>query len=138
MNIKMKSLTVSWLSLKTKVEPRLRGSRVMSGNWQRLHRVRGVSGGSPENHWVPWLIHKAKTEEPKTEMQQLQTVLTDEVHRSDRCATTHSGDFKAEDTRRDRKACVEAKQVAVAGHPSDGAMTKICDFALEGHVSLIS
>jgi hypothetical protein len=26
----------------------------------------GFSGGSPENHWVPWLIHKAKTEEPKT------------------------------------------------------------------------
>jgi hypothetical protein len=26
----------------------------------------------------------------------------------------------------------------VAGHPSDGAMTKISDFALEGHVSLIS
>jgi hypothetical protein len=35
-------------------------------------------------------------------------------------------------------ACVEAKQVAVAGHPFDGAMTKIFDFALEGHVSLIS
>jgi hypothetical protein len=29
-----------------------------------------VCGGSPENHWVPWLIHKAKTEEPKTEVQQ--------------------------------------------------------------------
>jgi hypothetical protein len=29
MNSKMKSWTVSWLSLKTKVEPRLRGSRVM-------------------------------------------------------------------------------------------------------------
>jgi hypothetical protein len=40
-------------------------------------------------------------------------------HRSDRCATTQSGDFEA-DTRRDRMACVEAKQVAVAGHPSDG------------------
>jgi hypothetical protein len=26
----------------------------------------------------------------------------------------------------------------VAGHPSDGAMTKISEFALEGHVSLIS
>jgi hypothetical protein len=62
MNSKMKSWTVSWLSLKTKVELGLRGSRVMSG--------------SPENHWVPWLIHKAKTEEPKTEMQQLQTGLT--------------------------------------------------------------
>jgi hypothetical protein len=63
--------------------------------------------------------------------------LTGEEHQSDRCATTQSGAFKAEDTRRDRKACVDAKQVAVAGHPSDGAMTKISDFALEGHVSLI-
>jgi hypothetical protein len=48
----------------------------MSGDWRSLHRVHRVSGGSPENHWVPWLIHKAKTEEPKTEMQQLQTGLT--------------------------------------------------------------
>jgi hypothetical protein len=32
MNSKMKSWTVSWLSLKTKVEPGLRGSRVMSGD----------------------------------------------------------------------------------------------------------
>jgi hypothetical protein len=84
------------------------------------------------------LIHKAKTEEPKTEMQQLQTGLTGEEHRSDRCAPTQSGDFESKDTSRHRKACVEAKKVAVAGHPSDGAMTKISDFALEGHVSLIS
>jgi hypothetical protein len=41
MNSKMNSWTVSWLSLKTKVEPGLRGSRVMSGDWRRLHRVRG-------------------------------------------------------------------------------------------------
>jgi hypothetical protein len=51
---------------------------------------------------------------------------------------TQSGDFEVEDTRRDRKACFEAKQVAVVGHPSDGAMAKISNFALEGHVSLIS
>jgi hypothetical protein len=68
-NNKMKSRTVSWLSHKTKVEPGLCGSRVMSGDWRRLHRVRGVSGGSPENHRVPWLIHKSKIEEPKTEVQ---------------------------------------------------------------------
>jgi hypothetical protein len=49
-NGKMKSWTVSWLSLKTKVEPGLRGSRVMSGDWWMLHRVCGVSSGSPENH----------------------------------------------------------------------------------------
>jgi hypothetical protein len=47
---KMKSWTVSWLNLKTKVESGLRGIRVMSGDWQRLHRVRRVSSGSPENH----------------------------------------------------------------------------------------
>jgi hypothetical protein len=40
MNGKMKSWTVSCLSLKTKVEPGVRGSRVMSGDWRRLHRVR--------------------------------------------------------------------------------------------------
>jgi hypothetical protein len=108
-NSKMKSWTTSWLSLKTKVEPGLRGSRVMSGDWRRLHRVHGVSGGSPEIHWVTWLIHKAKTEEPKTEVQQHQTGLTSG---SDRCATTQSGDSEVEDTHRDRKACVEAKEVS--------------------------
>jgi hypothetical protein len=83
------------------------------------------------------LIHKAKTEEPKTVLQQLQTGLTGEEHRSDRCATTQSGDFEAEDTYQDRKACVEAKQVAVAGHPSDGENLKTSKTALEGLVSLV-
>jgi hypothetical protein len=70
------------------------------------------------------LIHKAKTEEPKTVLQQCQTGLTSEEHWSDRCATTLSGIFEAEDTRRDHMACVEAKQGAVAGHPSDGENLK--------------
>jgi hypothetical protein len=39
------------------------------------------------------------------------TGLTGEEHRSDRCATTQSRDFEVVDTRRDRKACIEAKQV---------------------------
>jgi hypothetical protein len=56
----------------------------MSYDWRRLHRVRGVSSGSPEKHWVPWLIHKAKTEEPKTEVQQHRTDLTGGSERSDR------------------------------------------------------
>jgi hypothetical protein len=51
---------------------------------------------------------------------------------------TQSGIFETEDARQDREACVEAKQVAVAGRPSDGVMTKISDFSLEGNVSLIS
>jgi hypothetical protein len=36
-NSKMKSWAVSSLSLKTKLEPGLRGSQVMSGDWRRLH-----------------------------------------------------------------------------------------------------
>jgi hypothetical protein len=58
-----KSWTVSWLSLKTKVELGLRGSRVMSGDWRRLHRVRGVCSGSPENYWVTQLSHKTEAED---------------------------------------------------------------------------
>jgi hypothetical protein len=83
------------------------------------------------------LIHKAKTEEPKMVLQQCQTGLTGEEHQSDRCATTQSGIFEAEDTRRDSKACVEAQQVAVAGHPSDGESLKISKTALEGLVSVV-
>jgi hypothetical protein len=65
------------------------------------------------------------------------TGLTGEEHRSDRCATSQSGIFEAKDTRRDRMACVEAKQVAVAGHSSDGENLKTSKTALEGLVSLV-
>jgi hypothetical protein len=65
------------------------------------------------------------------------TSLTGEEHRSDRCVTTQSGIFEAEYTRRDRKACVEAKQVAVVGYPSDGESFKSSKTALEGLVSLV-
>jgi hypothetical protein len=50
MNSKMKSWTVSWLSLKTKVEPGLRGSRVMSG----------VGGGYTEFAGFP-VVHQKTT-----------------------------------------------------------------------------
>jgi hypothetical protein len=62
-NAKMKSRTVSWLNHRTKVEPGLHGSQVMSGDWRRLYQVRGVCGGSPENHRVTRLSHKAEAED---------------------------------------------------------------------------
>jgi hypothetical protein len=62
-NGKMKSRTVSWLSHKTKVVPGLRGSQVMSVDWRMLHQVRGVCGGSPENHRVTRLSHRAEAED---------------------------------------------------------------------------
>jgi hypothetical protein len=83
------------------------------------------------------LIHIAKTGEPKMVLQQHQTGLTGGSNRSDRCAMTQSGVLEAEDTCRDRKACVEAKQVAAAGHPSDGENLKTSKTALEGLVSLV-
>jgi hypothetical protein len=67
----------------------------------------------------------------------IHTAKTGEEHRSDRCATMQSRIFKAEDTRRDRKACVEAKKVAVVGHPSDGENLKTSKTSLEGLVSLV-
>jgi hypothetical protein len=82
------------------------------------------------------LIHKAKTEEPKIVLQQLQTGLIG-GYRSDRCATTQSGIFEVEDTCRDRMACVEAKQGAVAGHPPDKENLKTSKNALKGLVSLV-
>jgi hypothetical protein len=60
-----------------------------------------------------------------------------EEHRSDRCATMQFRIFETEDTRRDRKACVEAKQVVVAGHPSNGESLKTSKTTLEGLVSLV-
>jgi hypothetical protein len=60
--------------------------------------------------------------------------LTGEEHR---CVTMQTGIFEAEDTRRDRKACVEAKQCAVVGHPSDGENLKTSKTDLEGLVSLV-
>jgi hypothetical protein len=35
----------------------------MNGDWRRLHQVRGVCGGSPENHRVTRLSHKAEAED---------------------------------------------------------------------------
>jgi hypothetical protein len=58
-----KSWTVSWLSLKIKVEPGLRGSRVMNGDSWRLHRVRGVCSGLPKNQWVTRLSHKTEAKD---------------------------------------------------------------------------
>jgi hypothetical protein len=62
-NSKMKRWTVSWLSHKTKVGSGLRGSQVLSGDWRRLHQVRGVCGGSPKNHRVNRLSHKVEVED---------------------------------------------------------------------------
>jgi hypothetical protein len=66
------------------------------------------------------------------------TGLTGEEHRSNWCAMTQFGDFEAEDTRGIARLASRLSKFAVARHPSDGAMTKTSEFALKGHVSLLS
>jgi hypothetical protein len=128
-NGKMKLKTVSWLSNKTKIEPGLRGSQVMSGDWRMLHQVRGVCGGSPENHRVTRLSHKAEAEDRAWLSGQ---------NRPDRFGVAGRRKLRGEDTRQDRKACVEATRSAVAGHPSDGATKTNSQSALGGCVSQFS
>jgi hypothetical protein len=77
------------------------------------------------------LIHKAKTEEPKTEVQQLQTGLTS-VRR--RISETSKRRTRVKIAR----LASRLSKFVVTWLPSDGAMTKISKFALEGHVSLVS
>jgi hypothetical protein len=48
----------------------------MSGDWRRLHQFRGVCGGSPENHRVTRLSHKAEAKD--------RACLTSLENRSDR------------------------------------------------------
>jgi hypothetical protein len=102
----------------------------MSGDWRRLHRVCGVSSRSPENHWVPWLIHKAKTEELKAELEQHWTGLTDGRLRSPKSLKWRTCIGIA-------RLASRLSKFAVVGHLSDGAKTKTSKFTLEGHVSLV-
>jgi hypothetical protein len=100
----------------------------MSGDWRRLHRVRGVSGGSPENHWVPWLIHKDKTKELKTKVQQLQTSLTDLTG-----VQRHSPETSKQRTHIGiARLASRLSKFAVTGHPSDGVKTRFLNSPLRG------
>jgi hypothetical protein len=88
----------------------------MSGIGVDLHRVLEVCGGSPQNR-------RGSLVDPESQDRRLSG------RRRDSGA---SRDFEAEDTRRDRKACFEAKRVAVARHASDGATTRIPKVPFEG------
>jgi hypothetical protein len=72
------------------VEPQNQGRA--GTTWEPSHewRLAEATSSSRGFQWftrkplVPWLIHKAKTEEPETVLQQLQTGLTGGPDRSDR------------------------------------------------------
>jgi hypothetical protein len=88
----------------------------VQGSGSRPESARGVCGGSPQNR-LSNLVG------PQNQDERLGERIWDPgAPRS----------FEAEDTRRDRKACIEAKRGAVAGHPSDGATMRIPKVPLRG------
>jgi hypothetical protein len=124
MNSKMKSWTVSWLSLKTKVEP--------SHEWR-------LADATPSSRGFQWFTRKplGSLVDPQSQDRRTEDGAAAAPDRSDQCATTQSRIFEAEDTHRDRMACVEAKQGAVTGHPFDEENLKTSKITLEGLVSLV-
>jgi hypothetical protein len=98
---------------------RSRRSEPVQGSGSQQKSACGVSGGSPQNR-------SGYLDEPQNQDRRLGGWRQDPgMPRS----------FKAEDTRQDRKACVEATRRAVAGHPSDGATQTYSQSALGGRVS---
>jgi hypothetical protein len=94
----------------------------MSKDWRRLHRVRGVSGGLPKNHQVPWLIYKAKTEDRRRRVSSigpvLQVGLTNVRRRSPETSKRRTSVGIA-------RLSSRLSKFADVGHPSDGAKIMI-------------
>jgi hypothetical protein len=130
-----KSWTISWLGLKIKVEPGQCGSRVMSGDWRRLHRVRGVCSGSPENHWVTRLSHKTEVEDSMRRSGH--PGRSAQEGRLDRPGRSRQEASKRRTRVTIARLASRLSKVAVARHPSDGENLKTSKFSLEGHVSLV-
>jgi hypothetical protein len=118
------------------VEPQNQGRA--GTTWEPSHEWL-LAEATPSSRGFQWFTRKplGSLVDPQSQDRKTEDGDAAPPDRSDRCATTQSGDFEAEDTRRDRKTCVEAKQGAVAGHPSDGENLKTSKTTLEGLVSLV-
>jgi hypothetical protein len=113
----MESWTVSWLSLEIRDYVGAESWVAIGGGYTEFagfsvvhQKTTGFLGWSTQPRPKNWR-RRCSSIRP---VLPVDTGLTGEEHRSDQCAMTQSGDFEAGDTRRDRKACVEAKQVC--GH----------------------
>jgi hypothetical protein len=117
------------------VEPQNQGQA--GTTWKPSHEWR-LAEATQSSRGFQWFTRKplGSSVDPQSQDRRTKDSATAVPDRSDRSATTQSGIFEAEDTRQDRKACVEAKQVAVAGHPSDGESLKTSKTALVGLISL--
>jgi hypothetical protein len=116
------------------VEPQNQGR--VGTTWEPSHEWR-LAEATPSSRGFQWFTRKplGSLVDPQSQDRRTEdgaVAAPDRSDRSDRCATMQSGTFKAEDTRQDRMACVEAKQSAVVGHPSDGENLKTSKTVLEG------
>jgi hypothetical protein len=118
------------------VEPQNQGRA--GTTWEPSHEWR-LAEATSSSRGFRWFTRKPLSSlvDPQSQDRRTEYGAAAVPDRSDRCATTQSGDFEAEDTRRDRMACVEATQGAVAGHPYYGEDMKTSKSALEGLVSLV-
>jgi hypothetical protein len=98
---------------------RSRRSELVQGSGSQPKPARGICGGSPQNR-LGYLV------EPQNQDRRL-----DGRRRNPGAPRS----FEAEDTRQDRKGCVEATRRAIAGHPPDGATKTYSKSALCGRVS---
>jgi hypothetical protein len=102
-------------------KPRLSRDYVGAESWMVIGGGYTEFAGFPVAHqkttgflgWStkPWPKNRRRRCSSSRSVWAVGTGLTGEEHQSDQCVMTQSGDIKVEDTRRDHKACVEAKQV---------------------------
>jgi hypothetical protein len=99
-----------------------------------------LAEATPSSRGFQWFTRKplGSLVDPQSQDRRTEDGGAATLDRSDLCVMTQSEIFEAKDTRRDRNACVEAKQVCGHWASVDGAKTKTFEFALEGHVSLVS
>jgi hypothetical protein len=143
------------------VEPQNQGRA--GTTWEPSHEWR-LGEATPSSRRLQWFTRKPlgysvepqnRGRRPDEEVWPTQVGSTAQEGRSDRLGrsdcpgrSNHPGGgltalvaaprcFEAKDTRRDRKACIEAKHVAVAGYPSDEENLKTSKFALEGLLFLV-
>jgi hypothetical protein len=92
------------------VEPRNQGRA--GTTWASSHEWR-LAEATPSSRGFRWFTRKPLgfLVDPQSQDRRTEDGGAAALDRSDWCATAQSGDFEVEDTRRDRKACVEAKQV---------------------------
>jgi hypothetical protein len=118
------------------VEPQNQGRAETT--WEPSHEWR-LAEATSSSRGFRWFTRKSlgSLVDPQSQDRRTEEGVAAAPDRSDRWATTQSRIFEAEDTRWDRKACVEANQVAVAGHPSNGESLKTSKTSLEGLVSVV-